>query len=136
MPLYDRKCADCAWVALDVWERVSMPLVVCPDCGAPTHRAWLTKASAVIGDEIDITQVNGAKDPIRFRSRLERQRWLKANGYREVDKQVGTSKSARIMDPYTLEAGRYLVMHRQMIDAAEEPDAPLDIRWLDEDTGL
>ena len=113
-----------------------MPLVACPECGAPTARAWLSKASNVIGDEIDLIQTNGLRHPRRFTSRLEHQRWLKENGYRIKDTHVGEqgsdkskyTQSAAIMDPQTLENARYLVTHRQMIDA-EEPDEPLNITW-------
>lgn len=115
-----------------------MPLVACPECGAPTARAWLTKASNVIGDEIDITQVNGLRHPRRFRSRLEHQRWLKENGFRVKDTHVGDqgsdkskfTQSAAIMDPQTLENARYLVTHRQMIDA-DEPDEPLHVTFTE-----
>ncbi len=99
--------------------------------------------STVVGDEVDFVQVNGLPQPRRFRSRLEHQRWLKEQGYRVYDTHVGEqgsdksrhTRSAAIMDPQTLENGRYLVTHRAMIDA-KEPDEPLHIRWVDEDTGL
>jgi hypothetical protein len=96
----------------------------------------LTKAAAIQGDECDFVQTNGARHPIHFRSRAEHRRWLKENGYRIKDTHVGDqgsdksqyTQSAAIMDPQTLENARYLVTHRQMIDA-EEPDEPLNITW-------
>lgn len=143
MPLYDRACTaeECGWRALDIWEHVSMPLVVCPDCGAPTARAWLTKAANVIGDEIDLVQTNGLRHPRRFRSRLEHQRWLKENGYRVKDTHVGDqgsdkskyTESVAIMDPQTMANAIFLVTHRAMLDAAEPPDKPLNIRWYKSD---
>ncbi len=90
--------------------------------------------ATVVGDEIDVWQVNGTRHPIHFRSRLERARWRKEHGYRVYDTGAG-GQSAAITDAQTLENGRYLVTHRQMIDA-EEPDVPLRIRWVDEVTGL
>lgn len=88
--------------------------------------------STVIGDEVDFVQTNGLRHPRRFRSRLDHQRWLKENDYRVKDTQAG-GQSAAIVDPQTLENGRYLVMHRQMIDAAEPPDPPMNIRWYKSD---
>lgn len=119
-----------------------MPLVACPDCGAPTRRAWLSKAAAIVGDEMDHVQVNGLREPRRFRSKQEHKRWLKEAGYEIRDGHApmpGTDKSKHgiswaTMDPQTLENARYLVTHRQMIDA-EEPDEPLHIRWVNPNTG-
>ena len=101
MPRYDRKCQDCAWTAIDLWEPSDSPRVSCPDCGAPTERAWLQPA-AILRDEIDLVQHNGTKDPIRFRSRIERNRWLKQHYYRESgDGTSKGSKSGACMDPQT-----------------------------------
>lgn len=109
MPRYDRKCPDCAWTAFDVWEASDAPHVLCPDCGAPTERAWLQPAS-VLSDEIDMVQHNGTKTPIHFRSRIERNRWLKANHYRECgDGDSKGSKSGDCMDPVTMANAAELV---------------------------
>jgi len=68
---------------------------------------------AAIGDECDILQTTGTKEPIRFRSKQERLRWLKANGFREVVKNAGPlDKHCRpwnTIDAVTLENGRVLV---------------------------
>lgn len=89
MPLFDRLCPHCGWQAIDVWEKPQAPAVACPECGGETRRAWLTRAAAVIGDEMDHTQVNGTREPIHFTSKQERKRWLKEQGYRENDAHVG-----------------------------------------------
>lgn len=51
MPMYDRLC-DNGHELIDCWEPITSPVVVCPECAANTTRVWLTKASAVIGDDI------------------------------------------------------------------------------------
>lgn len=129
MPRYDRKCRDCAWLSYDVWEPAEAPIVPCPDCGAPTERAWL-QAASVIGDEIDHVQRNGTKRPIRFRSRLERNRWLKANGYRELDTEESKgARSADCMDPVTMANAAALVARAASAPATwRDPDhAPIGI---------
>lgn len=131
MPLYDRLCG-CGWQAIDCWESVNVTDVLCPLCGSKTDRAWLTKASAVIGDECDFVSHNGESQPIRFRSRAEHRRWLKEKGYRIKDEHKGepgsdkskhTSNWAAAYDPYTAENVRILIERafHQTADPAEEP---------------
>jgi hypothetical protein len=96
VPIYDRLCESCGWRREDCLEPVEPPVRVCDDCGQPTVRAWFTKASNVIGDEMDHVQVNGTNVPIRFRSKQERKRFLKAHGWREAGEHAppaGTDKS-------------------------------------------
>lgn len=116
--------------------------MICERCGGELHvgdfpfckgspENHKRGVATVIGDEIDEWQVNGARHPIHFRSRLARARWRKENGYRVYDTKAG-GQSAAIMCPQTMENGRYLVTNRQMIDAAEV-DEPLNIRWYKSD---
>lgn len=109
MPRYDRACQDCAWHGIDLWEPSEAPKVLCPDCGAPTVRAYL-QSTSILRDEIDLVQHNGTKTPIRFRSRIERNRWLKENNYRECgDGDSKGSKSGDCMDPQTMANAAALV---------------------------
>lgn len=116
MPRYDRKCPECGWEAIDLWERMDAKLL-CPECGEPTERAYLTTAASVIGDEMDAVLTNGSKQPWRCRSKQLHRDWLKANGYRIKDDHVGeqgsdknkfTSRSVT-MDPQTLANATALV---------------------------
>lgn len=138
MPLYDRQCA-CGWREIDRWETVTCDAVPCPSCGAATERAWLTRASTVIGDEIDFVQHNGTKDPIRFRSRAAFKHWLKEHGYHIRDSHIpeaGSDKSkfttnwAASYDPYTAENVRIL-LERQFTAGSkpEEPPITWNIHW-------
>jgi hypothetical protein len=85
MPFYDRCCPTCERIEIDVLEPVVEPPKLCESCGTPTERAWITKPPNAIGDEMDHLQVNGLKEPRRFRSKLERKRWLKEAGLEEKD---------------------------------------------------
>lgn len=85
MPLFDRKCPQCALVHLDCLEPSDAPVVPCEGCGAATERVWLPgRSSNVIGDEIDITIHNGLCNadgtPRRYRSRTELKAEEKARG--------------------------------------------------------
>ena len=121
--------------------------MTCDKCGAELHVGDFPfckgqasdhqrGVSSVVGDEIDVWQMNGTRHPIHFRSRLERARWRKEHGYRVYDPHIGDpgsdkskhTRSSAIMDPQTLENGRYLVTHRAMIDP-EEPDEPLHVTF-------
>jgi hypothetical protein len=101
---------------------------------------------------MDLRATNGVQwnDPrreadgtVRFTSKQDYKRWLADHGYEIRDHHVplqGSDKSPHgkswaTMDPQTLDNARYLVTHRQIIDA-EEPDEPLNIRWVDVETGL
>jgi len=118
MPMYDRLCQSCGQQQLDCWEPVTPPECACPTCGASTERAWLSKPSNVIGDEIDQWQENGFRHPQHFRSRIERQRAMKEAGLSEVVRHVGspgsdtskhTTNWAATTDARTLENARVLV---------------------------
>ncbi len=136
MPLYDRQCGSaCGWQALDVWEAVDAPHGVCPACGADTARAWLTRASSVIGDECDFTTRNGEKTPVRFRSKIEHRRWMKERGLVIMDTHVGAPGSdkskftqrAALMDPQTL-ANATALVSRSGSKGWRDPDkSPLGI---------
>lgn len=75
MPMFDRACPNCHRQMLDQLEPSDAPVVRCPVCNVPTERVWVQKASAIIGDEIDVTIRNGLchadGTPRRFRSRAE-----------------------------------------------------------------
>lgn len=109
---------------IDVFEPVHVGVVPCPLCAEPTLRAWLTKPASVIGDAMDHLQVNGTKTPIRFRSKLERLRWMKQHHLVDATRHVGQDGSDKsrhttrweAMDAQTLENARILVTR-----AAQEP---------------
>ncbi len=119
MPLFDRVCSSCAWSEVDVWEPVYVdPPPSCPQCGAATARAWLTKPPAVVGDEMDHLQVNGLATPRRFRSKQEHKRWQKESGWVVKDTHVapnGSDRSkfttdwSRSYDPFTANNVRILL---------------------------
>lgn len=124
MPYYDRLCNGCGDIRIDVLEPVNVSGAICARCGQPTVRAWLTKPSAVIGDEIDHLQVNGLKEPRRFRSRQERQRWMKAEGFREFVRHLPGDKHTEgwsTMDQRTLDNARELVERASKEPARNEP---------------
>lgn len=81
MPNYDRLCGVCGWVAIDVLEPILAPDVACPECAGETKRVWLSAPPNVIGDEMDHLQVNGLRNPRRFRSKQDHKRWLKSEGF-------------------------------------------------------
>lgn len=134
MPNYDRTCQSCGWTAIDVWEPVNHEAPLCPDCGEPTVRAWLTRASSVIGDEMDHTMVNGLKTPRRFRSKQEFARWKKENGYRDcvyhvdvdgADKSIAAGRWVS-MDAYTLNNAKILLERAAQEPTRNDPkEAPL-----------
>lgn len=61
MPMFDRKCPQCALVHLNRLEPAEMTAVVpCEGCGAPTERVWLMgRANNIIGDECDVWVKHG-----------------------------------------------------------------------------
>lgn len=136
MPLYDRQCV-CGWSEIDRWEPVAAPVLACPMCGGETQRAWLTKASTVIGDEIDFVQHNGTRTPIRFRSRGKFKRWLKANDYRVKDSHIGAPGSDKSKhttnwgaqyDPYTAANVQLLLERAFKAGTTRDEDlAPLSV---------
>jgi hypothetical protein len=141
MPTYDRQCPDCGWIAIDLVEPVHVEAVRCPSCGAETQRAWLTKATTIIPDEIDHIQRNGTRDPIHFRSRQDLIRWRKQHGYEVNDSHVGepgSDKSKHTMkwqsyDPYTAANVKEL-LERAFAAPASEPDRDtFHVEWYDAD---
>lgn len=136
MPNYDRKCESCGWEAIDLVEPVNHPAPLCPDCGEPTVRAWLTRVSSVIGDEMDHWQVNGTRHPIHFTSKQDRRRWLKQTGQRECAYHVGADGSDKsphttrwaAMDAYTLKNAQILLERAAAEPTRNEPkEAPLHV---------
>jgi hypothetical protein len=136
MPLYDRLCTHCGFIAIDVMEPVHVDAVSCPDCGNPTERAWLT-APAVVGDEMEHTQINGLREPRRFTSKQERKRWMKDNGYTERVRHIGLDGGDRSkhttnwasISPETLENARIMLERTAREPAKNEPELePLHVR--------
>lgn len=67
------------------WDDRAVP---CLDCGAVTERLW-QQSGDVIGDECDVIQHNGTREPIRFRSKQAHRRWRAEHGYRVCDAHIG-----------------------------------------------
>lgn len=120
-----------------MWEPINHPAPPCPECGLALVRAWLTKCSAVIGDEMHHWQVNGLKTPRLFESKQERRRWMKEEGFRECAYHIGLdgsdkSKHTRrweAMDAQTLENARILVERAAQEPTRNEPkETPLKAR--------
>lgn len=101
--MYDRRCESCGATQIDCWEPVTPPTVPCSACGATTQRAWLTRPSAVIGDDIpggiEIRHgiCNDDGSPRRFYSKSEMARAAAEKGLvnyvRHVPDNKGTDKS-------------------------------------------
>src|SRR5262245_19016640 len=123
MPMYDRICTSCRAQFIDLLEPITPPTVTC-NCGGTTERAWLSKPSAVIGDECDITIEHGLCDavtgePVRYTSKAEIAAEAKRRGLtpyvRHVPFSKGSDKSphttnwAAGIDAYTLENARILL---------------------------
>jgi len=131
VPIFDRQCPACGTVRLNVLEASDpIPVRLCDQCGEPMARAWLGKSSTVIGDECDFISRNGEKEPVRFRSRSEHRRWLKAHGYRIKDDHVGAQGSDKnkhtqrwaAMDPQTLANATALVTRASTAPATGHGD--------------
>lgn len=102
-------------------------------------RTWLTKASCVIGDEMDHVQVNGCTEPIRFTSKQERKRWMKEHGYVDAVRHVGEDGGDKsrhtsrwvTMDQYTLDNARELLERAAKLPTRNDPsEAPLKVRMV------
>lgn len=118
-------------------------------CGEPTERAWITKPPNAIGDEMDHLQVNGLKEPRRFRSKQEHKRWLNEVGL-EVkdchcpmpggDTDQHSSKWSAGGGTHWLENAEALALRNHNGEfAGNDPDgaeAHFPIRWANEDTGV
>lgn len=140
MPLYTVRCT--ARHESEVLTGVEDRECPCPTCGAVTERIWKGKPPTVIGDECDVTQINGFKEPRRFRSKRERLRALKAAGLEECvrhrpihgsDKSPHTMNHAQIMDPVTLENARILVSRPGALKGHDPAPAPLRIAYVSGD---
>lgn len=102
MPMYDRICVN-GHQLIDCWEPVTPPTVICSACGAATERAWLQRASNVIGDDIPGGELvhhgicNDDGSPRRFYSKSEMARAAAEKGLvnfvRHVPDNKGTDKS-------------------------------------------
>ncbi len=147
-PVYDLGCRSCDWQSIDELEPVNMPSrEACPECGSYTvERQWLSKPPFAVGDEMDHLQVNGTKEPIRFRSKIEFRRWLKENGYRVKDSHACMEGTDKAEHTTAWEAGgkAWLKNAEELAKAHHnggfvgndpEPDASVNVRWVDVDTG-
>lgn len=103
--MYDTVCSN-GHQKIDVLEPISMTSATrekCATCGEPMERAWLTKPSGVIGDDIPggtlvyHTLCNDDGSPRRYYSKSEMARAAKAKGYHNhvehVPSNPGTDKS-------------------------------------------
>lgn len=99
MPMYDRMCPKCEEKLIDCWEPVTAPTVPCHACGTPTERAWLTKPSNVVGDDIPggilIRHGLCAEDgtPIRYYSKSEINAEAKRRGLVNMVKHEADNRS-------------------------------------------
>jgi len=104
MPMYDRICRN-GHQTIDCWEPITVlePVKPCKECGAPTERAWLQRASNVIGDGIPGGELmhhgicNDDGTPKRYYSKSEMARAAAekglVNAVRHVPDNKGTDKS-------------------------------------------
>lgn len=88
--------------------------------------------TGVNGDECDITQEMGAPQPIRFRSKAERRRWLKENGLVQCDTKSakGSMDFASRMDPVTLENARILVSRPGALKGDDEAPVRMNLTYV------
>lgn len=134
MPFYDRGCSSCDWRQEDCYEPVTVSAPHCPTCGNTTERIWISGATNVIGDAIDVWQENGFRHPRHFTSKIERLRALKEAGLREVVKNAGPDdKHCRpwlAMDAHTLENAKALVSRNGTAKASEDAPPLMNIRYV------
>jgi hypothetical protein len=108
MPTFDRRC-EAGHEQIDVWERSDAPNPPCPECGARTTRTWITKASAVVADDIPGGFVLEHVEPgRRVYSQSELRAVLASHGYAQHVEHVpqkGSDKSRHTVRwtsvPYT-----------------------------------
>lgn len=109
MPMYDRICEN-GHELLDCFERIDEATkeVPCKTCGALTKRAWLTKPSGVITDEIPggvwikhgICNEDGS--PKKYYSKSEIAKAAKAKGLVNAVRHVSDPKSGSDKSPHTV----------------------------------
>ncbi len=96
-----------------------------------TARPHASGMYTAIGDEIDFVQENGAHDPVHFTSKLERKRWLKANGLAEMVRNAGPDDKHvprwAGMDPQTLANATALVSRPGAMASHGEPPVRMRI---------
>ncbi len=94
MPFYDRVCSN-GHQMIDCMESITSPQVSCKECGASTERAWVTKASGVIADDVPggIHVGNGLchedGSPRRFDCKSEMHRFAKQQGWTNLVEHKG-----------------------------------------------
>lgn len=144
MPLYDRACSQCGHVEIDVWEKVQSDAPLCPQCGDPMARAWLSKASAIVPDSMHHWMTNGTKVPILFESKQEFKRWKKEHGYGDRVRHIGVDGSDKskhttrweAMDAYTLNNARILLERAAQQPTRNEPvETPVKVKSYYGDVG-
>ena len=99
MPIYDRVCKN-EHKLIDCWEPITAPEVLCPECNEPTERAWLSRPTAVIADEIPggvwihhgICNEDGT--PRKYYSKSEMAAEAKRRGLTNLVRHVGESKES------------------------------------------
>jgi hypothetical protein len=137
LKFFDRLCPSCGWRKIDSMEPTEAPAILCDDCGEPTERAWLTKPSNVIGDEIDMISHNGEKHPVRFRSKIEHRRWLKEKGWTIKDEHKGLQGSDKSPHSTLWQGGgkewlanaEELARRHGGLGSKEPEDEPMHVTW-------
>ena len=98
MPIFDRKCRECAWKRDDNYEPSNFQAPLCPECGAPTERVWTSHAASIHGDDKFIgglTLENLSHEPVTVYSRSELKREMDKRGLQPMVRHVGEQGSDR-----------------------------------------
>jgi putative FmdB family regulatory protein len=131
MPMYDFMCHNCG-AQFEALMPTGTQEMACRECKPGiAEKVWITKPSNVIGDECDITQENGFKEPRRFTSKRERLRAIAEMGMSEMVRHTpvpGTDKSPHTkswsaIGPGTLESARLLL---ERVGAVKPSDEQLE----------
>lgn len=91
MPMFDVSCPKCGFERPDTYVVREMPH--CPQCGSGMNKLWRTGSFPnVIDDTIigGLTVENLAPTPITFHSKSEHRAYLKAHGFSQKVRHVGT----------------------------------------------
>lgn len=100
MPTFDGKCEACGVEAVDVFTWKDLP--PCPNCGGTLVKLWRQGSFPNVIDDTYIgglTVENLGPTPITFQSRSEHRDYLKANGFGQPVKHVGSPGSDK--SPHT-----------------------------------
>lgn len=90
MPIFDFRCA-CGFEWNDHYICKDRKMVECPHCGEPMEKVW--KSFPSVQDDTylgGLTVENLGPTPITFQSRSEHRAYLKAHGFTQKVRHVGT----------------------------------------------